>query len=378
MKVVISIDSMKGSLSTIQAGNAARMGVLRAVPDAQVIVMPLADGGEGTTDALLYALGGNLVAVDVVGPYGKPTKAQYGQLSDGKTAVMEMAQASGITLDPTREPLVATSYGVGQMILHAIHAGYREFVIGIGGSATNDGGVGMLQALGYSFCDQDGAEIPVGGEAVGKIAAISAEKVQPVLKECVFRIACDVNNPLCGAQGATAIYGPQKGVTEQTYPILENALSHFAAKTADFLGKDESNYPGVGAAGGLGFAFKTYLNATLRSGVGLILEAMKLEAQMDAVDYVITGEGRLDQQTSMGKAPVGVAQLAKKHGATVVAIAGCVTDDAGGCNDAGIDAFFPILRRPCTLEEAVAISQATQNVTDTVEQIFRLIKSLSH
>lgn len=374
MKVVISIDSLKGSLSSLEAGLSAKEGVLKAMPSAEVLVLPLADGGEGTTDALLYALGGELVKVPVTGPYGRVTIAKYGQLADGKTAVMEMATAAGITLDTRREPLYATTYGVGEMICHAIEAGYRSFIIGIGGSATNDAGVGMLKALGYSFLDENGAEIPLGGEALRKIHSISSENVIKELFDCDFHVACDVNNPLCGKLGATAIYGAQKGVTAESFPILENALLHFAKKSEEFLGRDESEYEGAGAAGGLGFALKSYLNAELTSGVGLILEAMNLDKYMDKADYVLTGEGCLDAQTSMGKAPIGVAKLGKNHGAKVIAVAGCVMADASCCNDAGIDAFFPILRKPCSLSEAIDHDTASENMRATVEQIFRLLK----
>ena len=288
---------------------------------------------------------------------------------------MEMASAAGITLIPENEknPLLATTYGVGEMIRHAIGKGCRNFIIGIGGSATNDGGIGMLKALGYSFLDENGQDIGEGGQALSKVMSIDASHICPELSECNFQVACDVNNPLCGSNGATYIYGPQKGVTEEMKEELDRGMAHFAQITEHVLNNHFSEAEGAGAAGGLGFALLSYLNARLTPGIELILEAIELEKEVQDADIVITGEGRLDHQTAMGKAPVGVARLAKKYGARVIAFAGSVTKDAGACNDAGIDAFFPIVRGVTTLEEAMKPDNARANMAATVEQVFRLL-----
>lgn len=375
MKVVVAIDSLKGSLSSIEAGNTIKSAILSVKPDASVIVKPLADGGEGTTDAFIEGLGGEKTELSVTGPLGAPVNAYYGYLPQTNTAIMEMASAAGITLIPENEknPLLATTYGVGEMIRHAIGKGCRNFIIGIGGSATNDGGIGMLKALGYSFLDENGQDIGEGGQALSKVMSIDASHICPELSECNFQVACDVNNPLCGSNGATYIYGPQKGVTEEMKEELDRGMAHFAQITEHVLNNHFSEAEGAGAAGGLGFALLSYLNARLTPGIELILEAIELEKEVQDADIVITGEGRLDHQTAMGKAPVGVARLAKKYGARVMAFAGSVTKDAGACNDAGIDAFFPIVRGVTTLEEAMKPDNARANMAATVEQVFRLL-----
>lgn len=375
MKVVVAIDSLKGSLSSIEAGNTIKSAILSVKPDASVIVKPLADGGEGTTDAFIEGLGGEKTELSVTGPLGAPVNAYYGYLPQTNTAIMEMASAAGITLIPENEknPLLATTYGVGEMIRHAIGKGCRNFIIGIGGSATNDGGIGMLKALGYSFLDENGQDIGEGGQALSKVMSIDASHICPELSECNFQVACDVNNPLCGSNGATYIYGPQKGVTEEMKEELDRGMAHFAQITERVLNNHFSEAEGAGAAGGLGFALLSYLNARLTPGIELILEAIELEKEVQDADIVITGEGRLDHQTAMGKAPVGVARLAKKYGARVIAFAGSVTKDADACNDAGIDAFFPIVRGVTTLEEAMKPDNARANMAATVEQVFRLL-----
>lgn len=375
MKVVVAIDSLKGSLSSIEAGNTIKSAILSVKPDASVIVKPLADGGEGTTDAFIEGLGGEKTELSVTGPLGAPVNAYYGYLPQTNTAIMEMASAAGITLIPEnkKNPLLATTYGVGEMIRHAIGKGCRNFIIGIGGSATNDGGIGMLKALGYSFLDENGQDIGEGGQALSKVMSIDASHICPELSECNFQVACDVNNPLCGSNGATYIYGPQKGVTEEMKEELDRGMAHFAQITEHVLNNHFSEAEGAGAAGGLGFALLSYLNARLTPGIELILEAIELEKEVQDADIVITGEGRLDHQTAMGKAPVGVARLAKKYGARVIAFAGSVTKDAGACNDAGIDAFFPIVRGVTTLEEAMKPDNARANMAATVEQVFRLL-----
>ena len=375
MKVVIAIDSLKGSLSSMEAGTAIKDGILAAKPDAEVIVKPLADGGEGTTDALIEGMNGERIDLTVTGPMHTPVDAYYGYLKDTNTAVMEMASAAGITLVPDSEknPLLATSYGVGEMINDAIQRGCRNFIIGIGGSVTNDGGIGMLKARGVRFLDENGEDAGEGGQALAKVARIDVSGMNPLLKECHIQIACDVNNPLCGENGSTYVYGPQKGVTEDMKKTLDEAMAHFARVTSETLENDYMNTPGAGAAGGLGYAFLAYTGAALTPGIELILDAVGLEEELTGADVVVTGEGRLDFQTAMGKAPVGVARLAKKYNAKVIAFAGSVTKEATACNKEGIDAFFPILRSVCTLAEAMDPVAARNNMTATVEQVFRLL-----
>ena len=380
MKVAIAIDSFKGSLSSIAAGNAAAEGVRRVFPDAECRVRPLADGGEGTVDALVAGLGGELKRVTVTGPAGKPVTAKYGLLPDG-VAVMEMAEAAGITLvsGADKNPLYTTTYGVGEMILDAVRNGARKFVIGIGGSATNDGGAGMLRALGFRLLDSSGNDIPRGGLGLAQLARIEppAEPLNRLTAEPLdFRVACDVTNPLCGPNGASAVFGPQKGATPEMVAQLDVALANFSRVTRAYGdSSDASIFPGAGAAGGLGFGFKAFLNAELVPGVDLILNETRLEDFIRDADIVITGEGRLDGQTVMGKAPIGVARLAKKHGKRVLAFSGILGDGVEAVNDAGIDAYFPILRKLVSLEEALDVRNAAANLAATVEQTFRILKS---
>ncbi len=379
MKVVIAIDSLKGSLTSLEAGDAIRRGIHRADKDASVLVRPLADGGEGTVEALTLGMGGSLQKVTVTGPLGSPMEAEYGILNDGLTAVVEMSAAAGITLieEKERNPLLTTTYGVGEMIMDAISKGCRKFIIGIGGSATNDGGVGMLQALGYGILDAEGNQVAPGAQGLEKITSISDETVTPLLKECSFKIACDVTNPLCGENGASAIYGPQKGATPSMIMAMDKWLDHYADLTHEKYEKADKKYPGTGAAGGMGFAFLAYTNAVLESGIDIVLTETHLEDYVKDADIVVTGEGRLDGQTVYGKAPIGVAKIAKKYGKTVIAFSGAVTEDAVACNDHGIDAFFPILRRISTLAEAMDPEAARNNMIDTSEQVFRLINTVS-
>ena len=372
MKVVIAIDSFKGSLSSVAAGRAAAEGIRRVCAEAECTVRPLADGGEGTVAALVDGLGGVLRTVEVTGPAGKPVTAKYGLLGDG-TAVLEMAEAAGITLVSGEEknPLYTTTYGVGEMILDAVRHGAKKFIVGIGGSATNDGGVGMLQALGWRLLDADGNGLPRGGAALAILSRIESPDSSILARLTDFQIACDVTNPLCGEKGASAVFGPQKGATPEMVKTLDAALGHFAA----VAGPEFRDFPGAGAAGGLGFAFKTFLHADLVPGVELILKETKLEDSVREADVVVTGEGRLDGQTVMGKAPIGVARLAKKYGKKVIAFCGCTGDGVEAVNDAGIDAFFPILRKVTSLEEALDVRDAAANLTSTAEQVFRLVSS---
>ena len=376
MKIVIAIDSFKGSMSSMEAGLAARDGILKAIPEAKVVVKPLADGGEGTTDALIEGLSGEEIRISVKGPYGECVGAHYGMIRETRTAVMEMAEASGITLSERRDPMSATTYGVGEMIKDALDRGCRDFIIGIGGSATNDGGIGMLRALGARFMDADGNDCGEGGAALYRISDIDLSGMDHRLRDCRIRVACDVDNPLCGENGATYIYGPQKGVTDDIKQELDDAMAHFADVSAEKLGKDLRDRSGAGAAGGLGYALLMYLDAELIPGIELIMEAVGLEKEFMDADIAVTGEGRLDYQTAMGKAPVGVAKLAKKHGLITLAFAGSVTPEAVKCNEEGIDAFFPIVRGVSTLQEAMDNKTAKTNMTAAAEQAFRLIRAV--
>ena len=375
MKVVVAIDSLKGSMSSLEAGEAIKSGVLRALPEADVIVRPLADGGEGTVEALALGMGGKLVTVNVTGPLGEKVDCVYGILEESKTAIMEMSGAAGITLVPeaSRNPLHTTTYGVGEVIKDAISKGCRHFIVGIGGSATNDGGIGMLQALGYGMLDKDGNQVPFGAKGLKEINTITDDQVIPELKECSFRVACDVTNTLCGELGCSAVFGPQKGADPTMIIQMDKWLGKYAKLTSEKYEKADAEYPGTGAAGGLGFAFLSYTNAVLESGIKIILEETKLEDYVKDADIVVTGEGRLDGQTAYGKAPIGVAKIAKKHDKTVIAFSGAVTEDACVCNEHGIDAFFPILRKIQTLQEAMDPVNAKNNMISSVEQVFRLI-----
>ena len=374
MKAVIAIDSLKGSLSSIEAGQAIAEGIKKADAKAEVVIRPLADGGEGTVEALVCGMNGTLQHVKVTGPLGEPVVCEYGIIDETKTAVIEMSGAAGITLvpDTKKNPLYTTTYGVGEVIRDAIEKGCRRFIVGIGGSATNDGGIGMLQALGYGFLNKDGQQVPFGAIGLKELETITDTYVLPELAECEFKIACDVTNPLCGENGCSAVYGPQKGVNPSMIMEMDKWLRYYAALAREKFPKADLNEPGTGAAGGLGFAFLTFTNAVLESGIKIVLEETKLESFVKDADVVVTGEGRLDFQTAMGKAPVGVAKLAKKFDIPVLAFAGSVTKDATECNKNGIDAFFPILRGISTLEEAMKTENAKQNLTDTAEQAFRL------
>lgn len=378
MKIVIAIDSFKGSLTSLQAGKAAAEGIHRVFPQAQTVIKPIADGGEGTVDALVEGMGGKLQVIEVTGPLGDPVQAAYGLIEESKTAVIEMSAAAGLTLVPEdrKNPLYTTTFGVGELIIDAINKGCRNFIVGIGGSATNDGGVGMLQALGFGMLDEKGRQVPFGAEGVGKIRSINNNAVPPVLRECKFRIACSVKNPLCGENGCSAIYGPKKGATAEMIALMNIWLQQYADLTRTLFPNADATLPGAGAAGGLGFAFLTYLNGQLLPGIDIVLREINLESCVADADLVVTGQGRLDAQTVMGKAPVDVAAIAKKHGKPVLAFSGCVTPDAGVCNAHGIDAFFPVLRTVCTPEEALQTNTAYRNLAATAEQVFRLIQAM--
>lgn len=375
MNILVAIDSFKGSLSSIEAGNAVKTAALKLDKNACVTVKALADGGEGTVEALASGDGSELVELSVSGPLLKPVSAKYCILKETNTAVIEMASAAGITLvsEKERNPLNTTTFGVGELIKDAVKRGCRRFIVGIGGSATNDGGTGMLAALGFELLDQSGSPISLGAKGLKTLKTIKTDKVLPELGECTFKIACDVKNPLCGENGCSAVFAPQKGATPEMIKEMDGWLKNFAEISKTVSKKADENHPGVGAAGGLGFAFNTFLDSELKSGIEIVLDETGLEKDIMKADLVITGEGRLDSQTVMGKAPIGVARLAKKHGKKVIAFSGCATADAEVINDHGIDAFFPILREVTTLDEALNPETAQRNLTATAYQVFRLI-----
>lgn len=379
MKTLIAIDSLKGSLSSLEAGESISEGIKRVYENCETLILPLADGGEGTVEALVSQMKGHLKSVSVTGPLGDKINCQYGIIEKSKTAIIEMSGAAGITLVPIkdRNPMNTTTYGVGEVIKDAIGNGCRHFIVGIGGSATNDGGVGMLQALGFGFLNEDGRQIPFGAKGLSELKTITDEFVIPQLKECSFRVACDVTNILCGETGCSAVFGPQKGADAEMIVKMDKWLAEYAALTKKKYADADDKLAGSGAAGGLGFAFVAYMNAVLESGIDIVLDEIKLEDKIKDADFVITGEGRLDYQSVMGKAPIGVAKMAKKYGKTVIAFAGSVSKDAVKCNANGIDAYFPMLRSVVTLEEAMDKDTARSNLSDSTEQVFRLIKSIN-
>ena len=376
MKVVVAIDSLKGSLNSLEAGNAIKQGIKRVYQDAKIIVKPLADGGEGTVEALVSGMNGKIETVVATGPLGDKIESSYGIIPEKRLAIMEMASIAGITLLSLkqRNPLYTTTYGLGGMIKDAISKGCNNFIIGIGGSATNDGGIGMLQALGFDLLDKDGNQVPLGARGLKDLVKIDDKNVLPELKKCQFKIACDVTNVLCGENGCSVVFGPQKGATSQMIKDMDQWLYNFANLAKKKYPHSDALVPGTGAAGGLGFAFLTFVKATLESGIDIILETIDLKSDLKDVDVVVTGEGCLDRQSAMGKAPVGVAKMAKLYNKPVIAFAGSVTKEAKLCNQEGIDAYFPIIRNITTLQEAMAKENAKNNLTDTVEQVFRLWK----
>lgn len=377
MRITVAMDSLKGSLSSIEAGKAVEAGIRRVYPQAEIQVRPLADGGEGTAFALTTGMGGEWITMEATGPLGKPVSCSYGIIRDSQTAIIEMSAAAGITLVPEaeRNPMRTTTYGVGEMIADAIGRGCRKFLVGIGGSATNDGGIGMLQALGFGFLTKEGNQVPFGANGLSLLNRITNDNVIPQLAECSFKIACDVTNPLCGEQGCSAVYGPQKGADPAMIEQMDQWLAHYATLAKGIYPNADSRQLGTGAAGGLGFAFLTFTNAVLASGIQMVLDETCLSDFIKDSDIVVTGEGRLDRQTVMGKAPIGVAKLAKEYGKPVIAFCGCAAKDAVLCNAAGIDAFFPILREVVTEDEAVKPENAAANMSDAVEQAFRLLRT---
>jgi len=354
MKIVIAPDSFKGSLTNIEVADAIELGIKEVFPEAEIIKIPLADGGEGTVQCLVNATGGKVLQEEVINPLGKKINASYGILGDRKTAVIEMAEASGITLisSEERNPFITTTYGTGQLIKSALNRGCKKMIIGIGGSATNDGGAGMVQALGVRLLDKQGNEIGYGGAKLINIHHIDISQIDQRISDLEILVASDVKNSLCGPSGATRIYGPQKGATEEMMVILEKSLSHFAEIIKKDLNKDIKNIPGAGAAGGLGAGLMAFLDAKLKSGIEIIIEVVKLEEAVKDANLVITGEGKIDSQTIYGKVPVGVAKIAKKYNILVMAIGAIIDKDAEIVHKYGIDFLVKVSDPPMSITES--------------------------
>ena len=355
MRVVVAPDSYKGSVSAVGVAAALERGVLRVFPQAEVRKIPIADGGEGTVEALVTATGGQMKQERVRGPLGEVVDACWGILGDGKTAVIEMAAASGLPLVPPdrRDPRITTTYGTGELIRTALDEGLRRIIIGIGGSATNDGGTGMAQALGAKFLAADGTELPPGGGALAQLKTIDLSGLDSRLTETEITVACDVDNPLCGQRGAAAVFGPQKGATPAMVAELDAALGHFAGCARAATGRNVADLAGAGAAGGLGAGLLFFTPAKLRPGVEIVLEAVKFAEVVKDAAFVITGEGRTDFQTAYGKAPVGVAKVAKQFDVPVFCISGGLGDGADDVLAQGIDAVMSICSRPLSLDECM-------------------------
>jgi glycerate kinase len=350
-------------------------GILAVFPDAEVLKVPIADGGEGTVEALVTATGGQIIYEEVVGPLGEPVKALWGILGDGETAVIEMAAASGLPLVPKdrRDPRITTTYGTGQLMKSVLNRGLRKLIIGIGGSATNDAGTGVAKALGARFLAEDGSELPPGGAALARLAKIDLGGLDPRLKEMVIKVACDVDNPLCGPRGASAVYGPQKGATPAMIAELDAALANFAAIARQATGKDVAELPGAGAAGGLGAGLMFFSPAKLMPGVEIVLETTGFASMVSSADLVLTGEGRTDFQTAYGKAPVGVAKIAKRYGVPVVCIAGGLGQGAEDVLAQGIDGLSSVVPQPMSLEECMQCgADLVQAATTRVLQLIRV------
>lgn len=355
MRIVVAPDSFKGSLTSAEVAEAMKRGVQKVLPDADLILLPLSDGGEGLVDSLAAASGGELLEYDVTGPLGSQVTAKMGLMGGGQTAVIEMAQASGLILVPEneRDPLVTTTYGTGELIQKALDLGCTHLIIGIGGSATNDGGMGMAQALGFRFLDAQGENLGSGGGELARLVSIDTSRMDPRLHQVKIEVACDVNNPLTGPKGASHIYGPQKGATPEMVEFLDRALFNYDQVLQRDLGQNVGHVPGAGAAGGLGAALMALLRGTLMSGIELVLEVLGFDEKAQGAKLVLTGEGKFDAQSAFGKVPVGVGRRAKKLGVPVVVIAGSVLPDAEILHGEGVSAYFSITNQPMSLKEAM-------------------------
>lgn len=374
MKIIIAPDSFKESVSASRCAQAIKAGFVSIFPQAECVCLPIADGGEGTVEAMVEATDGKMVMLPVMGPLGDFVGAFYGLSGDGQTAFIEMAAASGLMLVPAgeRNPLRATSYGTGELIRHALDAGVRHIILDIGGSATVDGGMGMAQALGARFLDERGESVGLGGGALQRLVKIDLSDLDPRLHDCRIEVACDVDNPLLGERGAAAVFGPQKGACIEMVAVLERGLQNYARVMLAATGQDVAPMVGGGAAGGMGAAARVFLNATLKSGIDIVLEAVHLEEALRDADLVITGEGRMDSQTVGGKAPIGVARIAKKYDIPVIGIAGVLGDGVEAVHQHGIDAVFSIL--PALAPLAEVLDRGEQNLYACARNIACAIK----
>lgn len=377
MKIVIAPDSFKGSCSTIGAAQNIEDGFRRIFPDVQAVKIPIADGGEGTVDAMVLGAGGKVHTCTVTGPMGQPVEARYGILDDG-TAVVELAAASGLPLVPDgqRDPTLATTYGTGEVIMEALKAGCRRVIIGLGGSATNDGGVGLAQALGVSFRDAEGKELPFGGGALSRLHTIDISNIHPLVKETEFIIASDVDSPLCGPHGASHVFGPQKGADPATVQLLDSALLHYAHVLKDQLGQDILELPGAGAAGGTTASLVALFGAVIRPGIQVVLDAAHFDQHVQDADLVITGEGRIDGQSIHGKVPVGVGQRAHQFGVPVLAIVGDIGPGAEACYDYGVDAILSTVNKAMPLKEAM--ERSSELMIEAAERAARILRMGKH
>lgn len=393
MKIVIAPDSFKESLSALEVANAIEQGLRQVIPDCDIVKIPVADGGEGTVQSMVDATGGSIVSLEVMGPLGHRVQAHYGILGDlsnsgsdndsdsrsnhgsatvpntGAIAVIEMASASGLHHVPRelRNPLLTTSYGTGELICDALNRGIKHIILGLGGSATNDGGAGMAQALDILLLDSQGKTLPSGGAALANLAQIDVSNAHPLLRECSFEVACDVDNPLCGERGASAIFGPQKGATPAMVKQLDTALAHYADVIAQSGISDQREHAGAGAAGGMGLGVMAFLNAELKPGVEIVMQTVGLADKIRGADLVITGEGRIDGQTVFGKTPMGVLKQAKLQGIPTIGIAGCLGDNANAILDHGMAAIFPIIPHLSPLDDVLA--NAKLNLSNTARNI---------
>jgi len=374
MRIIIAPDSYKGSVSALGVAEAIERGVLHIFPDAEIFKIPIADGGEGTVDALVTATGGQKIYRQVSGPLGETVEAYWGVLGDGETAIIEMSAASGLPLVPKdrRDPRIASTYGTGELIKAVLDKGLRKIIIGIGGSATNDGGAGMAQALGARLLDSQGQELQPGGAALVHLAAIDLTGLDSRLADTAIMVACDVDNPLCGLRGASAVYGPQKGATPAMVSQLDGALANFACIAKQATGKDIAECAGAGAAGGLGAGLLFFTNARLRPGVEIVLETTGFAELAAKASLVITGEGRTDFQTAFGKAPVGVAKVAKQYGVPVVCLSGGLGDGANDVLGQGIDAIMTVVPQPMALEDCMA--QGADLIEAAAARLCRLVQ----
>jgi len=374
MKIIVAIDSFKGCLSSRELAEAAETGIRRAIPDAEVVKIPVADGGEGTVDALVEATGGRFRTVAVRGPLGELVEARYGILGDGQTAVIEMATASGLPLVPPalRDPRRTSTFGTGQLIADALDLGCRKFIVGIGGSATNDAGTGMLAALGWKFSAASGETLEPCGGNLARIARVDASGAHPALHNAKFLVACDVDNPMYGPQGAAFIFARQKGADDTAIAELDAGLQNFAEVILHETGRDIALMPGAGAAGALGAGFLAFTNADLRPGIEIVLEQLAFDTLVRDARFVVTGEGRFDAQSLRGKTPIGIARATKKHGVPVIVLAGSVADDAVAAHEEGVAAFFSIMDAPMSLDTAMHPDTAKRLVAKQAEEIFRL------